>query len=191
MKIAAFVSLLVLAVGTAHAQAIYPVGFRYQATTLAPGGSVKSCGIRFLGLGTTPRGSTKEIDVVDASIGVHSDGYSVVKAGYTIGDLTNPAAGQSRSTGARVQWVRVGDSAPMAANGKATPGDDKDFYLYVNPLENGFEALKGLLEGKRIRVAFDMGNSRELIFSGQTPLDEETKTQFIDCFRQLTTDSKK
>ena len=181
-------TLAMLLPALSSAQAVWKVAFRFQPTMLAPAGLVTSCGIRFLGMGTESR-LNNEVDVVDGSIAIHKAGIATVKAGYMIGDLSNPASAKTRATGKNISWVRVGEGAPLTAS-KTMAAEDPGYMIYSTSIDAGLTGLTSMLEGKPISLSFQNGTGPASIFNGAAIVDDETRQQFLSCVDTFLKDAK-
>lgn len=155
-----------------------------QPTLLAAKGIVTSCGIRFSGLSMQP-GTATGVDVVDGSIAIHSQGYTLVKAGFKTGDLRNGAE-KLRLTGKKVAWIRMEGSTPLAPmENKILDADDPGFHMFGSPLIDGMSALEGLLADKKFWIGFSGGAGQDRVFSGSAQMDERTRNEFTSCIGEL------
>lgn len=155
-----------------------------QPTILAAKGVVTSCGIRFSALATQP-GTRTAIDVVDGSIAIHSQGYTLVKAGFKTGDLREGAE-KLRLTGKKVAWFRTEGGVPLAPmENKIIDADDPGFHMFGSPLTDGLSALEGFLADKKFWIGFSGGMGQDRIFSGTAQIDERTRNEFSSCIGEL------
>jgi len=155
-----------------------------QPTLLAARGVVTSCGIRFSALAMQP-GSATGVDVVDGSIAIHSQGYTLVKAGFQTGDLKEGAE-KLRLTGKKVAWIRMEGGTPLAPmQNKVLDADDPGFYMFGSPLTEGLSALEGLLADKKFWIGFSGGVGQDRVFSGSARMDERTRNEFTSCLGEL------
>lgn len=155
-----------------------------QPTILAAKGVVTSCGIRFSALAMQP-GTKTGVEVVDGSIAIHSQGYTLVKAGFKTGDLREGAE-KLRLTGKKVAWIRTEGGTPLAPmENKIIDAEDSGFHMFGSPLADGLSALEGLLADKKFWIGFSGGAGQDRIFSGTARMDERTRNEFSSCIGEL------
>ncbi|MDP9995494.1 hypothetical protein J2W28_006438 [Variovorax boronicumulans] len=156
----------------------------FQPTILAAKGVVTSCGVRFSGLAMQP-GTKTGVDVVDGSIAIHSQGYTLVKAGFKTGDLA-AGAEKLRLAGKKVAWVRIEGGKSLAPMGnKIIDADDPGFHMFGAPLADGLAALDALLADKKFWIGFSGATGQDKIFSGAVRMDERTRDEFSSCLGEL------
>lgn len=188
-KVARGLALALIAL-SAEAQSITTLEqLTFQPTILAAKGVVTSCGIRFSGLAMQP-GTKTGVDVVDGSIAIHSEGYTLVKAGFKIGDLA-AGADKMRLAGKKVAWVRIEGGKSLAPMGdKIIDADDPGFHMFASPMADGASALDGLLANKKFWIGFSGGSGQDKIFSGAVQMDHRTSGEFSSCLGELITTMK-
>ncbi|MFV0678585.1 hypothetical protein [Variovorax sp. tm] len=161
----------------------------FQPTILATRGVVTSCGIRFTALAMQP-GTRTGVDVVDGSVAIHSQGYTLVKAGLKSGDLREGAE-KMRLTGKKVAWIRTEGGTPLAPmENKIIDADDPGFHMFGSPLNDGLTALEGFLADKKFWIGFSGGAGQDKVFSGTARMDERTRDEFSSCIGELATTLK-
>lgn len=181
---------LAVAVLSADAQSITTLEqLTFQPTILAAKGVVTSCGVRFTGIAMQP-GTSTGVDVVDGSIAIHSQGYTLVKAGFKTGDLA-AGADKMRLAGKKVAWVRIEGGKSLAPMGnKIIDADDAGFHMFGAPLADGLAALDALLADKKFWIGFSGATGQDRIFSGAARMDERTRDEFSSCLGELVTTMK-
>lgn len=161
----------------------------FQPTILAAKGVVTSCGVRVTGL-AMQRGTKAGVDVVDGSIAIHSQGYTLVKAGFKTGDLA-AGADKMKLAGKKVAWVRVEGGKSLAPlENKIIDADDPGFHMFGTPLADGLAALDALLSHKKFWIGFSGATGQDRIFSGAARVDERTRDEFSSCLGELITTMK-
>lgn len=183
-KLCALLLLLIVQV-EAHGQTVTTLqNLTLQSTMNAPKGVVVSCGVRFTGLTSVP-GSSDDIEVVDGSIAVFLDGFTGVKGALKLGKLSEPA-GQLRTSGKTIAWVRIGDGEPLAPlDGATAPGDGAGYFIFRAPTDPGFSAIQGFMEAKNLWIGFQGGTGQDRIFSGQGQMSAQTRSELAACFGEL------
>lgn len=131
-------------------------------------------------------GSKTGVEVIDGSIAIHSQGYTLVKAGLKVGDLA-AGAEKLQLTGKKVAWVRLEGGKPLSPmEDKIIDADDPGFHMFGSALADGASALGGLLDNKKFWVGFSGGRGQDKIFSGTARVDERTRSEFSSCLGELT-----
>jgi len=130
-------------------------------------------------------GTRTGIDVVDGSVAIHSQGYTLVKAGLKSGDLREGAE-KMRLTGKKVAWIRTEGGTPLAPmENKIIDADDPGFHMFGSPLNDGLTALEGFLADKKFWIGFVGGTGQDRVFSGTARMDERTRNEFTSCIGEL------
>ncbi|MBB4223436.1 hypothetical protein [Variovorax guangxiensis] len=181
----AFPFVLMFLAWSAGAQSITTLEqLTLQPTILAGRGIVTSCGIRFSGIAVQP-GSSSGVDLVDGSIAIDSDGFTLVKAGFKTGDLKDSAE-NLRISGKKVAWIRTEGGTPLApTNNKIIDSENPGFHMFGATLESGLSALEGLLADKKLWIGFSGGAGQDRVFAGTARMDQRTRSEFASCLGEL------
>lgn len=168
----------------AHAQSVTTIVPVLQATVLAPGGVIKGCGVRVMGV-TDAVGSAQAMELVDASVNIYLDGFTLVKAGLHVTSVSR-AKEKALPTGSRIEWLRIGDGKPLDTKGaKVKPGEDAGYDIYGVSFEDGYQALMGFLDSKPLWVGFKTKNGMSRVFSGQAKMTPDVAKQVLSCLQEL------
>lgn len=183
MKCAA-AGLALLAASTASAQAVTTIQTVLQPTILAPGGEIKGCGIRVAGVSGVA-GNSDAMELVDASINVYIDGFTLVKAGFQVSSVSRSKE-KPQPSGSRIDWLRIGDGNPLdTKRSKVKPTEDAGYDMYSADFEDGYKALMGFLDSKTIWVGFKTKTGVSRVFSGPTKMTPEVAKQLLSCLQEM------
>ncbi|MGD9945719.1 MAG: hypothetical protein AB7L76_23455 [Burkholderiaceae bacterium] len=171
----------------ATAQTVTAVDFNVQSTMNAPAGDVEGCGLRFFASIIADPGA-RAAELVDGSISAFVEGYAAIKAGHFNAqiprDLKPEARFNPQPSGARLIWVRIGESPSLKPlNGKVFDSPSKGYQTYPTSFEAGIAALSDLAAGQRLWVAFQPTDSAIYrIFAGPLKVGQEVSAQYRSCF---------
>ena len=163
----------------AAAQAVTTIETQVQATVVAPGGKIKGCGLRVVGITTAPVNAAGDFESVDASLSLYEK-FGLVKAGLLRSPLKpNP---QLRVLDATVEWVRfASDEALTPLGGKVLESDSPGFLMFAVSADAGAKALARIMTSGDIWISFKDKNNALKLYSGKIQMTADVERQFSSC----------